>query len=216
MRSRWLLRPISIGVVILVLGVSVIGCIALRRVVNEDRNRILTERGAAAKVVIDSLFQQEFSTLTVLGQVANTHRADATRDFEAAAATSMTVGVKAIGFASLHNQRLVVRGLVGDQIAHRDKAATGTLAALLSRASHSFSGVTGIMHNSRGTQVVFAIPVNELVIFAELPVTPKKPIPSATPPFDTLRGSLYASPTATPATLVLTTEKHLPLSGGPV
>jgi len=211
-QNRWL-RPISIGVVTLIVGVSIGGCIALHRVVAEDQHRILKERGAAAEVLIDSLFQQELTSMTMLGKIAGTSPADAQRDFATGAHAAASEPTDAMGVVELRNGRLVLGASVGSAAAPAGTPVTGGLATLVSRGAASNGGVSRIMRVGSQTEVGLAVPVGANVVFAEIPVQPTKPLPTTIAPFDTLRGALYASPSASAGSLVLTTEKNLPLTG---
>ncbi len=210
MKSRWL-RPVSVAVVTLIVGVSIAGFIAGRGFVRSDRNKILRERGSAVAVLLQSVFQQELASIKVLGEVAQVNRHDASKDFTAGAKSLATNGVTVIGLATPSRGHYVVKALVGGS-APVGRPIKGQQAVLIQRGARSFSGATMMMTLGKSRTIGVAIPVNQDVVYLESAI-PSTPLSSVAPPFNELRGVLYAAPKVDPTQVVMTTEKHLPLTG---
>lgn len=210
------LRPISIGVITLIVALSVLGCLAMRRVVAANEKSALAQRGASVTFLLESTIQQELTSIKVLGRVAAADPRDAQKTLDSTAKTLVSEGVNDVAIArQLHDGSgyRVVAG-VGDGL-QPGQRLTGQRARLATEGATSFIGTTSILPGPTNPRIGMALPVGDYVVFLESDIDPTTPLPNVAP-FDTLRIAVYAAPTAKPADLAFTTENHLPVTGGAV
>ncbi|HWC36386.1 MAG TPA: ATP-binding protein [Mycobacteriales bacterium] len=214
MRKRTL-RPVSIGVLLLIAGLSVVGSVALRRVVAGDERKLLNERGAEVSAVLESIFQQEISSARVLAQVALADPADMEKTFRAGAPAVLEQGAGSLGIARPTAHGFVVVAEAGNAAGLRvGTTITGHDAALLRAGRHAVAGMTALVNNAGTRRISLYLPAGHDVLFLYSSLDPRIPV-SASGPFESLRGALYASRSPRADTLIMTTERQLPIQGGP-
>jgi signal transduction histidine kinase/CheY-like chemotaxis protein len=210
MRNRSL-RPISIGVITLIVALSVFGCLAMRRVVAANENSALAERGGSVTYLLESTIQQELTSIKVLGQIAAADPQDAQKTLTATAKTLVSEGVNDVAIARRTPAGYRVVAGVGARL-RPGHLLTGQQAHLAAQGAASIIGTTSILTGPTNRRIGMALPVDDFVVFLESDIDPTTPLPNIAP-FDTLRGAVYAGPTANPAELAFTTDTHLPLTG---
>lgn len=215
MRKR-LLRPLAYGLVLLIVVLTVVGTVALRHNVADDDRKILDERGAEATALLQSTLQQEITSARVLAQVALADEPTRIQHtFAAGAALIKEQGITALGIARPTRGGFVVRAGYGDEI-HPGQVVTGADAAMLRKGLEAVAGSTSLTTVGARTRIGLNIPVGKDVLFLYEDFDPREPIPAGIGPFASLRAAVYASPTPSASTLVMTTEHKLPITGSPV
>ena len=213
-------RPSAWGVVVftaLALPMAT-GSFIARRGVAQEEKRILSERSAEVVALLASTMQTSQASLTIVGTLA---AAQDFRAFEQSAGFLVQAGglgsVVATAAAD-QSGALAITAAVGGPAA--GDQLTGERAALAARALAAKNLVAGVIETTTAsatarTMIVVPLPGRTpMVAFQEGMLTPDRRMP-ATPdsPFRELRGAVYAGPEPDPATLLLTTEEHLPMTG---
>jgi PAS domain S-box-containing protein len=211
-RSR-LSRLVPLAVFLLLAAFAVATFGVTRNVERDQEARLLQDRADALSALLTNAFDGAESSMRVLGGVGASLHPAATRMFTETAAGLVKGATAAIGLASEREGGFTVVAAVGDGPA-TGASLQADRAALAARALASGKTVSALIVDGRGTRLVLAMPTGSghLVIYEESVLHPTTPVPSR-PPFDELRAALYASKRADPASLVLTTEATLPLTG---
>jgi signal transduction histidine kinase/ActR/RegA family two-component response regulator len=210
--ARGPLRLLSVVVLIATAGMSVALALVVRSVVHDQQRRLLHERTAEAGLLVGSLFNSMSTTLPVLG--ATTHpRVGSTQQFTAAA-KQLTGGVGTIGALQVAGEK--VSALASTSTAPAaGTTLTGARAALATRALATKGMISAVLNEPSGRLLSFEVAAgNGLVLYQDIPLQLfQLTQTNASGPFSELDGALYASDHIDPATLVLSTTPHLPLSG---
>jgi signal transduction histidine kinase/CheY-like chemotaxis protein len=210
--ARGPLRLLSVLVLIVMVGISVGLALVVRSVVHDQQRRLLHERTSEAGVLVGSLFNSMSTTLSVLG--ATTHpRVGSTQQFTAAA-KQLTGGLGTIGALQVTGKTVSAVAATGAGPAAGTTIA-GDRAALATRALAAKGMVSAVLNEPGGGLLSFEVAVgNGLVLYEDIPLALfQLTQASDSGPFSELDGALYASDHVDPSTLVLSSTKHLPLSG---
>ncbi|HVS68723.1 MAG TPA: ATP-binding protein [Mycobacteriales bacterium] len=210
--AKRVIRSLSVGVVILIAGLSVIGTVAMRRVVAADQHKLLSERGEQVTAILENTFQQEITSARVLGAVALADRVDAQRTLAAGSKSLLEQGVETFGIAHKTRHGFVVLARVGTGPGP-GAVISGRDGALLRKGSKSVAGMTALVDEGSKSRISLYLAFGNDVVYLYSAVTPTTPIPPVFGPFASLRGAVYASATPSAASLVMTTERQLPLTG---
>jgi signal transduction histidine kinase/ActR/RegA family two-component response regulator len=203
---------LSVLVLLVMVGMSVALALIVRSVVHDQDRRLLHERTAEAGILIGSLFSNVSTTLPVLG--ATTHpRPGSTRQFTTAA-QQLTGGLGTIGALQVTGDRVLALAATGTGPT-AGTALTGDRAALAVRALAAKGMVSAVLNESGGRLLSFEVAAgNGLVLYEDVPLSLFQLTQTNTNgPFSELDGAVYASAHVDPSTLVLSTTRHLPLSG---
>lgn len=211
-RAKGPLRLMSVALLIGLAGMSVGLFLGVRTAVADEQRRLLHERTAEASALISSLFDGVATTLSVLG-VTSRLQPGASGGF-AAVARPLLAGASSIGALHVAGGRVVVLADVGNGPL-AGHLVTGPRATLASRALTTRGMVSAVIDQPSGRSLSFAVAVGPgLILFEDLPLTASRVfLSNSTGPFSELTGALYASPQVEASTLVLSTSRHLPLSG---
>jgi PAS domain S-box-containing protein len=202
--------------VFLLLAASAVGTFEVtRRVVRDQEDRLLRDQAGEVEALLTTSFSSIESSLRVLGNVGASLNPAAAHVFTYTAEPLVEAGTATIGVAAEREGTFTVVAAVGDG------PAVGTSlqadrAALATRALAAGKMVSALVVDEGGTRLVLAVGVGQdrSVIYQESMLDPTTPIPStASSPFHRLRVVLYASSRPDPASLVLTTEAEMPLTG---
>jgi signal transduction histidine kinase len=212
---RWLLRPLSAVVLVVLAGVAVASSLITRNVVAGQERLILREQTAQAAALFVSAFAGAQSSLQLLGEIARSDR-DNPRLFANAAGAVTTAGTQ--GWlvttqsgtsprvtAAAGNGPAVGQALSKDQgqLAHQALSAKGLVSGLVRdghilRLAFGLGGAAG-----PGT-----------VVWEESAISPTTPVPTGpTSPWHSLNIAIYLSNHPDPSALLATTTKDLPLAG---
>jgi signal transduction histidine kinase/ActR/RegA family two-component response regulator len=190
---------------------TVVASSVLRGAVGDQERRLLHERAGEVGALLTSSLGGAASSLQIVGSIYQT--TGSATDFEAGARPLAARGVSSIAVVQTEKRGFVVRAAVGKNLATND-VLVGERAALARRAKTAGGPVSTILVGSsaadRRLAFADALP-NGIVVYDESLIGPARPIAS-TPdsPFNELQGIVYASPTADPAQILLTTTTHLP------
>jgi PAS domain S-box-containing protein len=202
--------------VFLLLAASAVATFDITRsLVHDQEERLLLDKAAEVSALLTSSFGAVESSLRVLGNLGASLNPESARVFTYAATPLVESGTTTIGAAEQFEGSFKVVAAAGEG------PAVGTdlqadRASLAARALAAGTMVSAIVVDEQGTHLIFALGVSSdrSVIYQESTVDPTTPVPStATSPFHELRVVLYASSRQDAASLLLTTEAHLPLSG---
>ena len=209
------LRPLSL-LVLVVLAAASLGAFAVsRQVVNDQEQRLLAERADEVKALLSNALLGIDSSLQVLGQVGASTDPPVRSQFARTADGLLQGATKTIGVATDRGGTFTVASAVGDGPGE-GQALSGARATLAARALAERQFVSDLISDGGAKRLVLTRSVTgtRAVIYQEAVLNPDVPVPStAESPFRELRVALYASPTADPGRLVITTEADLPLSG---
>ncbi|MEA3216178.1 MAG: hypothetical protein QOJ19_2334, partial [Acidimicrobiia bacterium] len=209
--QRWL--PVAVLAVLMI--VTVATAVTARRVVDDQEERLLGQRVDAVSALLSNSFDTIGSSLRVLGAVGASSDQSSTQVFGDSATTLLQRNTMAVGVAAERDGGFSVVKVVGKGPA-AGEPLTPERAAAVSRALGSGQMASALVHDGDGSRLLIAVPVpaSRVVAFQESVVDPTKPAPSnPKSPFREVRASLYASPTADPATLVVKTEEDAHLTG---
>ncbi|HWC36384.1 MAG TPA: ATP-binding protein [Mycobacteriales bacterium] len=213
--TKRFLRPVSFSVVLLIVGLTIAGTIALRHNVADDEKKILTERGQEVTALLENIFAQEITSARVLAQVAITDEPQHIQQtFAAGAALIKEQGITALGIARPTANGFVVRAGYGDGL-HPGQLITGRDAALLRNGMSAVAGATSLINEGAQSRIGLNIPVGHDVLFLYETLNPRDPVPAGLGLFESLRAAVYAAPHPSANTLVMTTERTVPITGGP-
>jgi signal transduction histidine kinase/CheY-like chemotaxis protein len=193
-------------------GASVLLSLVVGSLVRDEQHRLLVGRTKEAGALIGTLFSGVQSTLPILA--ATTHpRVGSTELFTATAKQFVGQGATAIGVLRVDGGTVSVLASVGDAPA-AGSAITGSGAALAERADAAAGMVSGVVGDAAGRRLTLDVRVGGLVMYEAVAIDSSQPIAAGpNQPFTELDGALYASSSADPSALVLSTTRRLPLSG---
>jgi PAS domain S-box-containing protein len=211
-RPSRFLRPLSVAILVIMVGISVVACLAMRQVVAANQRQVLVERGRAASDLLSTNITEAMASMRVLGSVANDDPADARRVFKATKTTLLGQGATAVEVVALRDGRPTVLTAVGTGPT-TGTTLSGSRAAFVERVSGLSAGGSTVMTIAGSTLLAVGIPVGRVVVYEESIISPHTPLPANVSPFDSLNGAMYASPRSDPSLLVLTTNAHLPITG---
>jgi signal transduction histidine kinase/ActR/RegA family two-component response regulator len=178
-----------------------------RRLVNDQEDRLLRDRSRELSSVLTSSISSTDSSLRVLGDIGASDDPAASRTFSEAASPLLRSGVSTIGVAREDHGFTVV-------VAVGDGPLAGQLleperAGLAARALAAGELVSAVVVDGGTTTLVLARPAGsgQAVVYEESKLDPTRPVPSTpSSPYHELRVAVYASSSASPGSLVLTTE----------
>lgn len=206
------LRPVSVIVFLALAGVTLAATLGVRSVVADEQRRLLHARTSEAGVLISTLFQGVSATLPVLG-VTTRPQPGATEQFTNAAQL-MLGEARAIGALHVSGANVSVIASAGNG-PDAGAALSAARSRLALRASRLHGMTAAAVDDAGGRVLSFAVPAGPgLVLFEDLPLSANGFAnlgPQA--PFSELEGAVYASTRPDPAAIVLTTTRHLPLTG---
>jgi PAS domain S-box-containing protein len=215
-RSRsGLSRIVPLAVLLLLAASAVATFVVTSSVVRDQEQRLLRDRAGEVSALLTNAFSSFESSLRVLGGVGASHHFAATQLFKESATPLLKAGAATIGVAAERGTAFTVVAVVGDGPVS-GASLQSDRAALATRSLAAGKLVSALLVDERGTRLVLALPVasSRSVVYQESVVDPTTPAPStAESPFHELRVALYASSRADPASLLVTTEAELPLSG---
>ena len=210
--GRGPLRLLSVVVLIAVTGMSVALALVVRSVVHDQQRRLLHERTAEAGILVGSLFNNLSTTLPVLA--ATTHpRVGSTQEFTAEA-RKLTGGLGTIGAIHVNGDTVSVVASTGT-VPTAGTTLAGDRAALAMRALAAKGMVSAILNEPSGRLLSFEVAAgNGLVLYEDIPLNFFQVAQAGGHgPFSELDGAVYASDHIDSSTVVLSTARHLPLSG---
>jgi signal transduction histidine kinase/ActR/RegA family two-component response regulator len=199
-------------VLLVVAGGSVALALVMRSVVHDQQRRLLHERTAEAGILVGSLFNSLSTTLPVLA--ATTHPGVGSAQEFTAEAKQLTGGIGTIGAVRVVGGKVTALASTGTAPA-AGSAIDADRAALATRALAATGMVSAVLNEPQGRLLTFAVAGgNGLVLYEDIPLNLfQLTQASGKGPFSELDGAVYASNHIDPATLVLATTTHLPLSG---
>ncbi|HET6910753.1 MAG TPA: ATP-binding protein [Mycobacteriales bacterium] len=206
------LRPVSWIVLIVFVGMTVAASLVVRAAVADEQRRLLRARTSEAGVLLSTAFQGITATLPVLG-LTTQPQPGATAQFTSAA-RALLGDARAIGAAQVSQSAVVVVASVGNGPAAGSTLSTDR-ASLVRRAASNHGLTAGVLNTPDGRVLSFTVPTSTgMVLYEDLPLSDNGfASTNKDGPFSELEGALYASTRPDPATLVLTTTRHLPLTG---
>jgi len=210
--GRGPLRLLSIGVLLVLVGISVALALVARSVVDDQQRRLLHERTAEAGLLVGSLFNSLSTTMPVLAATTHPH-VGSTQEFTAEA-QQLTGGFGTIGAVHVAGDKVSAVAATGSGPA-AGTVITGARAALATRALKAKGMVSTVLSTPSGRLLSFAVAAgNGLVLYEDIPLNLfQLEQASGKGPFSELDGAVYASDHIDPSALVLATTAHLPLSG---
>jgi signal transduction histidine kinase/ActR/RegA family two-component response regulator len=213
-RHHWL-RPLSIVAFALFALSSVGTSLVLQRVVDDQEQRLLRERAAEGAAFLSTMMNQTSSSLTLLGFVVDMAPDDIGR-FDTAAARMLGSAPGTVALVDEREGDLTVLGATDSAL------SVGTVlgderAALARRALRTPGMVADKITDGDRSFLAFALAsggASSRVLYQETPFDPTTPLRGDDDsPFSELDGALYASSTADPDKLVITTTSELPITG---
>ena len=206
------LRLLSVLVFVALAATSVGLSIVVRDIVHDQQKKLLHERTTEGGTVLSTVFGGTQSALTTLAATAHP-RVGATGRFTAAARPFLGLATT-IGALSPANGHPSVLAAVGTGPA-LGTTVSDDRTALAMRALATKGVVSAVVGTPAGPRLSFALATDTgLVLYEDVAFDPTKPYDAGpNGPFSDLDGALYASSREDAATLVLTTARHLPLSG---
>jgi signal transduction histidine kinase len=222
-RMRWRLRPLSVGVLAILVLASVGSCLFTRHVVADQEHKLLQQRTEEASVYLTSVIQQvqtELASITAAVAASNESPRQLFRDPKFLPALSG-------GFATVALIRTGPRPTVvatsGDPI----NGPLGSARLTAVRAAAAKSKLVGALvgtpkfTDASGARLLgFAYGSPSFpgeVVLAEVPVSLAAAGPTTSQPFSELTAAVYATPRADPDQLVaITGGGHTPLTGDTV
>jgi signal transduction histidine kinase/ActR/RegA family two-component response regulator len=210
--GRGPLRLLSVMVLIVMVGASFALALVMRSVVHDQQRRLLHERTAEAGILVGSLFNNLSTTLPVLAATTQP-RVGSTQEFTAEA-KQLTGGFGTISAIHVNGDKVSVVASTAT-VPAAGTTLTGDRAALATRALAAKGMVSAVVNEPSARLLSFAVAAgNGLVLDEDIPLKLfQLAQASGNGPFSELDGAVYASDHIDPSTLVLSTARHLPLSG---
>jgi signal transduction histidine kinase/CheY-like chemotaxis protein len=212
-RSRRPLGVISTLVLVSMVAATVALCAVVRSAVRAEQHQLLRERTTEAGLLIGSLFSGLGQDLSVLA--TTTRPAVGSTDAFTTAAKPLLGSASGVGVAEVTGGSVTVLASVGTGPAS-GAAATGPRGALLRRAVGAGGMVSATLDDGHGRQLTLAqASANGLVLYETLTFDLSQPYVAQGKgtAFSDLEGAVYASSSADPAALVLSTTRTLPIAG---
>ena len=210
--GRGPLRLLSVMVLIVMVGASFALALVMRSVVHDQQRRLLHERTAEAGILVGSLFNSLSTSLPVLAATTQP-RVGSTQEFTAEA-KQLTGGFGTISAIHVNGDKVSVVASTA-AVPAAGTTLTGDRAALATRALAAKGMVSAVVNEPSARLLSFAVAAgNGLVLAEDIPLKLfQLAQASGKGPFSELDGAVYASDHIDPSTLVLSTARHLPLSG---
>ena len=210
-------RASAAMVVFLLLAVAAFAAFGVtHNVVEDTESRLLRERAAEVSALLRNSVESSLSTLSLLAVLAALP--DQAGFVQGASALTRGQGSSAVALTEA-DARFTVTGSTNGAPA-AGGALSSDLVSVAARALDTRTPSAALVHDGNRTQLAFAAagPAPSRVVAVLLnAVDPSNPVPrTVSSPFSEMSGALYASPTADPARLVLTSDRSLPLSGDTV
>lgn len=214
-RLRLPLSALSAAVLVATVLVSVALSLFLRSGVASEQHALLRERTSVAGLVVGNLFDDYGRNLSALDAIAPPE-IDSTGAFTAAA-RSLEGSDTTIAAVNPNGPNPTVVASAGSALPVGQEL-TGDAAALVAETVNATEYVTGLVHQGLTKRLVFALrSPSGLVLYEELNFDLSRPVvetgTTGNNPFSDLRGALYASSTAYPASLILADTAQLPVRG---
>jgi len=199
-------------VLIVMVGASFALALVMRSVVHDQQRRLLHERTAEAGILVGSLFNSLSTSLPVLAATTQP-RVGSTQEFTAEA-KQLTGGFGTISAIHVNGDKVSVVASTA-AVPAAGTTLTGDRAALATRALAAKGMVSAVVNEPSARLLSFAVAAgNGLVLAEDIPLKLfQLAQASGKGPFSELDGAVYASDHIDPSTLVLSTARHLPLSG---
>ena len=209
---RWLLRPLSFAVLVVLAGSTVAAGLTVRHVVADEERRLLEERANEVVSVLGTTFASTGPAMAQLSTLAGS------TGFAAAASAFLAAGTKAVFVVAQRGGSFVVVSAAGDAPS-AGSAVAADRAALAGRALAVTSFVSAVLVEGPASRLVFASKTASpgVVVMSETVIDPSRVVAS-TPnaSFHELRGIVYASRQADPSRIVLKTAAGTVLTGSSV
>jgi signal transduction histidine kinase len=211
--SRRPLRLVSVVVLLTVGGVTVVASVATRNVVRDQERLILRERTAEVAALLATAVTSVQPSLQSLGTIARLDPGHPEQFVDAARALAAT---GAFLVATRRDDGFAVTAAAGPSTAVGG-ILSGDVVRLAGRALSTKGLVSGFVRDDGGLRLAIAIGGAAgpgTVVFEEVAASPATPVPSTpSSPFRSLDIALYMGARADPSALVVTTVRHVPLSG---
>jgi signal transduction histidine kinase/ActR/RegA family two-component response regulator len=185
-----------------------------RRAAQSAEKRLLHERAAEVGGVLTQSITSFKTSLSLLGAIYAPDRAD-TAALRAGEGSLAAGGQTTVGVAEAIGNAVVVRATQGPPLTGGPHLI-GVRAVLVHRAVETRGLVSTLVKDpSRRESLMVALGrADGVVVFEQVPVDPTRVVPStANTPYHELNLVLYASPTANPADVLVTTTSNLTFSG---
>ena len=198
------LRAVSVSLLLGGLAATAASVVVVRNVMADQEHRLLTERANEVAALLSTSFAPAGASVRALATAGNggpNAFSEASQAFTAkGVAVTLLLTRDGAGF------RVVAGGGSGPPAG---SFADAPRAALAGRALAASDFVTGVFPEAGSTRLALAVRTSLPggVAEYESTLTPSKPtVTTSTSPFHELVGSVYATPTADPASLVFTTR----------
>ncbi len=203
------LRGLPLAFLAVLTTASLVSAWLVHGLVQDQEQGLLEARSVEAALVLDSLMSNIQARLTLVGTVVRT--SNASPETFADVAVERAPGVASLAVLRPGPEGFVVELAAGTTLAV-GQTVTGPRATAMARALEVPTMVATPVLAEDGVRTFgFALgpPAAPLgtVVYRESLVAPPGPSPAASAPFSDLIGSLYASPGADPAQLILTTAR---------
>jgi PAS domain S-box-containing protein len=209
-------RLLTLLVFVVLAGGSLAAFAVSRSVVDDQEDRLLSERTSEVGVLLTSAVESIGASLRVLGPTGASTDPAAAALFSQSARQLVVGGVQTVGVATGDGGKFSVVAAVGDGLA-KGQPLAGERGALAARALAEEKGqlVSSLIKEKSGTKLVFAqrVGASQSVVYEESMVSTKPAPSTADSPFRELDVALYAGPREDPDKLIVTTRADLPLSG---
>ena len=217
--ARWAklrLRPWTVVVFLVVLVAAVITSAVLRRIGDQQDERLLQERTGEAAVLLESSMSEIERTFPFLAGV-RALAANPDQAFDLTAGSVVGGPIRYLGMAQEVDGSFQVTAVAGDGPAEGTPAGAGW-DALLARAAVEGDLVTGVLPrgDDEGTRIGFAYAQDGMpgLFFMELGFGPREVVRQERgSPFSDLGGALYVGTEPLASHVVFATTDELPLRG---
>jgi signal transduction histidine kinase len=214
-RTRRPLRVVSVVTLLVVAGVTVAASLIMGGVIRNQERLVLRERTGEAAAVLGSAISGSQASLRLLGTLAGSGQGRA-RVFVAAARSVTTASSQAwlVTAEQGPNARVIAAAGKGLTVGALLPSAHERLA---DRAQSVNGMVTGLVREGQARWLALGLGQAAgpgTVVWEMAKISPKATIKlPASSPFGNLSIAIYASARPSPATLVIATTRHLPLTG---
>jgi signal transduction histidine kinase/FixJ family two-component response regulator len=220
--TRLFLRQHLVALVVLValLAVTTLTTIALHRVVDNQEERLLSERTSELGAFLSSSANDSRSTLTSIGS-AVVYQGPKSPLFAGGAAALTATGAGVV-VAQRPAKAFVSVASVGNGAPAPGAAITGPAARLVQRAIAGNDLVTDVVSTSGGSRLLVALKIPggrgpATVAYLDQPLTPSRPAPTnSSSPYRELNVALYAATTPDAKRLVIVSGTTPRASAHPV
>jgi signal transduction histidine kinase len=209
------LRPLSVVILLVLVGVAVASSLITRNVVRNQEGLILRERTAEVAAVVGSGFAGTRSSLLLMGQIARSDQGHPQLFADAARAVTTTT-TQAWLVTTQNGTGLRVTAAAGKGPAV-GQAVSGDQGQLARRALSARGLVSGLVRDGGTLRLAFALGEAAgpgTVVWQETRISPTTPVQSSrASPWRSLDIAIYLSHRPDASALVVTTTKDLPLAG---